>query len=424
MAITYDLLRSTSLFNETGNLTKKQAAELIVNDFKAIVDEINTIVGSDVTAIVPFTTNRITKWSNGDANVITDSLIIDNGISVGVGSATPSAKALVDLTSTTQGFLTPRMTTAQRDAIVDSVTGLLIFNTTTGLFNFYTGAIWDALDSGTGDWNTSGNAGTVDGTNFLGTTDDVPLNFRVNNTQVGRIDNSLANIFFGYRAGSANTTGNYNTAYGSNALFSNTTGTNNVANGMYAFSVNTTGSNNTAIGSEAGNGVLTTDNGIFLGFRAGAYETAANSLYIHNGLGVNTLATGKTNSLIYGTMAATTALQFIRANANVGIGTSTFGTNADFVLAVKTGATILSDSILTDGFQMYSNDVVAGNAAPHFRSENGDVIKLFSNGGWTAITGTASKAGYDTATATLSQVAQSLKAIQDHLFGGMGLLKA
>jgi hypothetical protein len=31
----------------------------------------------------------------------------------------------------------------------------------------------------------------------------------------------------------------------------------------------------------------------------------------------------------------------------------------------------------TDSFQQYSADIVAGNAAPHFRTENGSVIKLY-----------------------------------------------
>lgn len=36
-------------------------------------------------------------------------------------------------------------------------------------------------------WGLTGNAGTVDALNFLGTTDGVPLNFRVNNQRAGKI---------------------------------------------------------------------------------------------------------------------------------------------------------------------------------------------------------------------------------------------
>ncbi len=37
----------------------------------------------------------------------------------------------------------------------------------------------------------------------------------------------------------------------------------------------------------------------------------------------------------------------------------------------------------TDFFQFYSTDIVAGNAAPHFKTENGDVIKLYKTNTYT-----------------------------------------
>ena len=43
-----------------------------------------------------------------------------------------------------------------------------------------------------------------------------------------------------------------------------------------------------------------------------------------------------------------------------------------------------------------------------------DILGIVSVG-WTAPTGTASKAGFDTATATTTQLAQTLKAVVDHL---------
>jgi len=56
----------------------------------------------------------------------------DTNNNLGIGTATPDAVAKLDLTSTTQGFLAPRMTTAQRIAIT-AVEGLQVFNTTAGL---------------------------------------------------------------------------------------------------------------------------------------------------------------------------------------------------------------------------------------------------------------------------------------------------
>jgi len=57
-------------------------------------------------------------------------------------SPTVTTSAAVGVNSTTQGFLPPRMTTAQRDAIVTPAAGLMIYNTTTNLVDFYNGTIW------------------------------------------------------------------------------------------------------------------------------------------------------------------------------------------------------------------------------------------------------------------------------------------
>jgi len=64
---------------------------------------------------------------------------------VGIGTATPDASAKLDVSSTTQGFLPPRMTTAQRDAIVSTATGLVIFNTTTNGLEFKSSTGWVSL---------------------------------------------------------------------------------------------------------------------------------------------------------------------------------------------------------------------------------------------------------------------------------------
>lgn len=116
-------------------------------------------------------------------------------------------------------------------------------------------ATWQTPSGGGGGgtgWLLAGNAGTVDGTNFIGTTDNVPLTIRVNNLQSGRIEsnNLTANTFYGYRSGVVNT-GFNNTGYGWQALQSNTSGIYNTANGYQSLSLNTTGSNNTANGSIA-----------------------------------------------------------------------------------------------------------------------------------------------------------------------------
>jgi hypothetical protein len=57
---------------------------------------------------------------------------------IAAGTTSPNASAIVDLTSTTRGFLPPRMTTTQRDAISSPAAGLVIYNTTTSKLQVYT----------------------------------------------------------------------------------------------------------------------------------------------------------------------------------------------------------------------------------------------------------------------------------------------
>ena len=64
---------------------------------------------------------------------------------IGMGTNTPDPKALLDMTSTTKGFLPPRMTTTQREAITSPPAGLLIFNTDNSKHEGYTGTTWSAF---------------------------------------------------------------------------------------------------------------------------------------------------------------------------------------------------------------------------------------------------------------------------------------
>jgi len=60
-----------------------------------------------------------------------------NAQNVGIGTATPNAKAVLDITSTDKGVLFPRLTTAQRNAISNPPDGLHIFNTDERCLNYY-----------------------------------------------------------------------------------------------------------------------------------------------------------------------------------------------------------------------------------------------------------------------------------------------
>ncbi|MFH2096169.1 MAG: hypothetical protein ABIJ16_10725, partial [Bacteroidota bacterium] len=61
---------------------------------------------------------------------------------------TANVSAMLDVKSITKGFLAPRMTTTQRNAIASPAAGLLVFDTTIGGYYFYNGSVWVNLSSG------------------------------------------------------------------------------------------------------------------------------------------------------------------------------------------------------------------------------------------------------------------------------------
>ncbi|MCF7560890.1 hypothetical protein L3X39_09610 [Sabulilitoribacter multivorans] len=82
---------------------------------------------------------------------------------IGIGTTTPHASSILDITSTTQGVLTPRMTTAQRTAIATPADGLLVYDTDEDSFYFYDGVSWVRLGGGNNSNDYTGWGDYVDG---------------------------------------------------------------------------------------------------------------------------------------------------------------------------------------------------------------------------------------------------------------------
>ncbi len=86
------------------------------------------------------------------------SKISAQNIAVNSTGSLPDTSAMLDVSSTVKGFLAPRMTTAQRNAIPLPATGLLIYNTSTSAFNVNTGTpnapSWTVVGSSGSTTNT------------------------------------------------------------------------------------------------------------------------------------------------------------------------------------------------------------------------------------------------------------------------------
>jgi hypothetical protein len=61
---------------------------------------------------------------------------------IGIGTSTPSASAMLDISSTSKGLLIPRMTSVQRSAIASPAAGLMVYDTDRKLFYQHDGGIW------------------------------------------------------------------------------------------------------------------------------------------------------------------------------------------------------------------------------------------------------------------------------------------
>jgi len=88
---------------------------------------------------------------------------------IGIGTNTPNASAMLDISSTSKGFLTPRMSLLQRQAISSPANGLMVFqeNDNAGLYIYFNNK-WNKLD--TAMWNSSsGNLSFSSGNVGIGT---------------------------------------------------------------------------------------------------------------------------------------------------------------------------------------------------------------------------------------------------------------
>lgn len=340
----------------------------------------------------------------------------------GIGTVTPDASSLLDITSTTKGALVPRMTKAQRDAIVAPATGLLIFQTnSTAGFYYYTGTKWTSVaNTFTGGTGISIAGGTITntlpdqtvtlaGAGSVSVTGTYP-SFTITGTGGAETDPEVGSstinkvpkwngatlidgLIFddGNNIGIGTTTPLYkldvsgdasinsvkigrgnggqsgNTAMGTQALNVNSVGDFNTATGYQALKSNSTGGLNTANGYQA---LLSNTVGT-LNTAVGSFSLAANTIGNSNNalgeyaLGGNTNgsfnnAIGNNAAQANTTGSSNTAIGDNALNANTtGSNNTAIGAGANVSLVNLSNATAIGANAIVSA----SNALVLGNNA-------------------------------------------------------------
>ncbi len=234
------------------------------------------------------------------------SLIAQNyGVAINTDGSQAHNSAMLDIKSSTGGFLAPRMTLSDRNGISGPATGLLIYQTdNTPGFYYYDGSIWQKVVGGfDGDWSISGNdmynlnSGNVGiGTPTPG--EKLEVAGRIWQTglgasvmigeNAGATDNlsDNANIFIGNNAAQSNSNGENNIAIGGNALLANTTGSKNIAIGNATLWFNGGAEDNISIGHSSSSNNITGSYNTVLG--TWAFKAFKNSSY-NTAIGFNSL---------------------------------------------------------------------------------------------------------------------------------------
>lgn len=81
------------------------------------------------------------------STTLVNSPIYTDGTNVGIGTTSPNANAIVDMTSTTKAFMPPRMTTTQKNAIPSPTSGMMVYDSTLNKLCVYGASSWETITS-------------------------------------------------------------------------------------------------------------------------------------------------------------------------------------------------------------------------------------------------------------------------------------
>lgn len=130
---------------------------------------------------------------------------------VGIGTTNPDPSSVLDIQATSKGLLIPRIN-LNTNPVLNPQKSLLVWNTDTSVYSegfyYFDGNTWTRLQNNN-IWNTTGNIGTSEVTDFLGNIDNKSLAIRTNNITRMRIGSEVAGTSFTNISMSLNPTSSY-----------------------------------------------------------------------------------------------------------------------------------------------------------------------------------------------------------------------
>lgn len=212
----------------------------------------NIVIGNNSQNTSQPNANKLTIIGNDINSNLANAVILgDTSQSVIIGAYSGlSSSAKLQIDSTTQGFLNPRMNVTQMNAIASPATGLQVYNTTSNLPFVYRGS-----SSGWRSLLTNETPVTFTGSNLLMFRTDVEFGYDgaiVIAQNVAKTSGyAIGNIIINSRSSFTNLTGAYNTLIGASAGKDLTTGSSNVMIGSAAGMNVTNAGTGTYIGSQS-----------------------------------------------------------------------------------------------------------------------------------------------------------------------------
>lgn len=133
------------VLTEDGNLGIGSTApnpKLYVTSDTSLTGVNSTAIGADAPGVTTSDYALYLRASSG-AGTVNNLMVVRGDGNVGIGTVTPGASSILDVSSTTKGVVIPRMTKTQRNAIATPVAGMMIYqtNNTPGL-RVYNGTNW------------------------------------------------------------------------------------------------------------------------------------------------------------------------------------------------------------------------------------------------------------------------------------------